>query len=297
MTCSGLPVYCAASLPTLSPSPMIAYSPRELYLQNFHDRVAGATSAAFASLPAKTSFREYKSSYDVLCSLVLESPSPRTVLDVACGDGHLLSLLSDSSCPLQLIGVDISQGDLDIARAALPGNVRLLRERAQEMSLGTGSVDIVVSHMALMLMDDIEQVLQEIRRVLLPGGTLAVVVGRSFLLGEANDVFLDLFRPIASQSLPPLKLGDRRTGSVEGWVELLRTGFEDWHFEDIDVPWAPAPQELWQALTETYDVDRLPHEARSQLRDQLIPAWAALQDDCGHIHTGWGLRLVRAQAC
>lgn len=123
------------------------------------------------------------------------------------------------------------------------------------------------------------------------------VLGRSFLLGEANDVFLDIFRPIARQSLPPLKLGDRRTGSVEGWVELLRTGFEDGHFEDIDVPWEPTPQELWHALTETYDVDRLPHEARSQLRDQLIPAWAGLQDDRGRIHTGWGLRLVRARAC
>jgi ubiquinone/menaquinone biosynthesis C-methylase UbiE len=153
---------------------MTAYSPRELYLQNFHDRVAGATSAAFASLPAKTPFREYKSSYDALYSVVLERPSSRTVLDVACGDGHLLRLLSDSSCSLQLVGVDISQGDLDIARATLSGNVRLLRERAQEMSLETGSVDIVVSHMALMLMDDIEQVLQEIRRVLVPGGAWAL---------------------------------------------------------------------------------------------------------------------------
>ncbi|RKP46070.1 class I SAM-dependent methyltransferase [Trinickia fusca] len=274
---------------------MSTFSQTELYLQDFHERVAGATSAAFAGFPAKTTSREYRSSYDVLASLALETPLAKTVLDVACGDGHLLRLLADSSRPLQLIGVDMSQGELDIAKATLPDHVLLLKERAQEMSIATGSVDVVLSHMALMLMDEIEQVLREIHRVLAPGGTLATIVGRTFLLGEANEVLLEIFRPIAKESLPPLAFGDHRTGTIEGWTELLQVDFDDLHFEDVDVPWNPTPQELWNSLVETYDVDRLPDDARHRLKDQLIPALSRLQDTDGTIRTGWGIRLVQAR--
>lgn len=275
---------------------MSTLSPTELYLQDFHQRVAGATSAAFAGFPAKTVSREYRSSYDVLASLALETPVPKTVLDVACGDGHLLRLLADSSRQLQLIGVDMSQGELDIARATLPDHVLLLKERAQEMSVATGSVDIVLSHMALMLMDEIEQVLREIHRVLAPGGTLAAMVGRKFLLGEVNKVFLEILIPIAKEDLPPLAFGDRRTGTIEGWTELLHADFDDLHFEDVDVPWNPTTHELWNSLVETYDIDRLSDDARHRLKERLLPALSQLQEADGTIRTGWAVRLVRARA-
>lgn len=275
---------------------MDTLSPSERYLQDFHERVAGATSAAFAGFAARTTSREYRSSYDVLASIALETSRPRTVLDVACGDGHLLRLLADRSRQLRLIGVDMCQRELDLARAALPGHVLLLRERAQEMSIDTGSVDIVLSHMALMLMDEIEQVLREIRRVLAPGGVLAAMVGRSFLLGEVNEIFVDIFKPIAKEDRLPPPFGDRRTGTVDGWADLLETDFDDLDFDDVDVPWRPAPHELWRALVETYHIDRLSSDARRRLEDRLIPAVSRLQDRDGTIHTGWGLRLVRARA-
>lgn len=275
---------------------MSALSPSEQYLQDFHERVAGATSAAFAGHRAKTASREYKSSYHVLASVVLESPQPKTVLDVACGDGHLLGLLVNTSPPSRLVGVDMSRGELDIAREALPDHVLLLRERAQQMSIATGSIDIVLSHMALMLMDEIESVRAELRRVLACGGTLAAMVGRTFLLGAANEIFLDIFKPIAQKHLLPLPFGDRRTRTVDGWTELLDPDFTDLRFEDVDVPWDPTPQALWSSLVETYDIDRLSDDARRQLREELIPALSRVQDAQGKVRTGWGLRFLRARA-
>ena len=269
----------------------------ETYLQDFHQRQVGATSAAFAHLPASSPVGSWASSYQVLTSLVPAVDTPLTVLDLACGDGHLLGLLTARRQPrLQLLGVDMSQGELAAARAALPASVRLLHGRGQTLELPSASVDYLVSHMALMLMDDIEQVMREIRRVLRPNGQFAAIVGRTFLLGEVNDVFMHVFKPIASTELPPLRFGDRRTGSEAGWRGLLDGAFADVEFDDIDVPWTPTPGELWKALLDTYDIDRLDDGARQRLRNAFLDAVAPLQTGDGLIATGWGLRAVRARA-
>jgi len=269
----------------------------ETYLQDFHQRQAGVTSAAFAHLPARSPTSNWTSSYDVLTSLIPAVDTPLSVLDLACGDGHLLGLLAARRQPrLQLLGIDMSQAELAAARAALPPSVRLLQGRGQALDLPSGSVDHLVSHMALMLMDDIEQVVREMRRVLRPGGQFVAIVGRTFLLGEVNDVFMRVFKPIASDALPPLRFGDRRTGSEAGWRELLAAGFTEVEFDDIDVAWTPTPGELWAALRDTYDIDRLDDDARQRLRGAFMDAVAPLQAGDGLIATGWGLRAVRARA-
>lgn len=275
---------------------MDAFSPSEQYLQDFHQRRPGATSAAFAALPAKTPSGAYRSSYEVLAALARELPSRSTVLDVGCGDGHLLGLLNVTSPESNLVGVDLSQGELEVARRTLPSQVLLLRERAQQLSLESGSVDLVVSHMALMLMDDIEAVLSEVHRVLAPGGRFAAIVGRTFMLGPLNDIFLDIFLPIAKADLSLMAMGDRRTRSADGWIDLLRSDFDDLHTEDVDVAWSPTPGELWHALIETYDIDRLSAAAQHKLKDALVAETSSMLDSEGRLHTGWGLRFIQAKA-
>ncbi|WP_426073694.1 class I SAM-dependent methyltransferase [Janthinobacterium sp. DSP2-3-3] len=274
----------------------------ETYLRDFHQRQVGVTSAAFAHLPARSASTRYASSYAVLTDLVLTdlvplSNMPLTVLDLACGDGYLLGLLAARApATLHLTGIDMSEAELAVARATLPPSVRLQCCRGQALDLPSASVDYLVSHMALMLMDDIEQVVREMRRVLRPGGQFAAIVGRTFLLGEVNDVFMRVFNAIASVALPPLRFGDRRAGSEAGWRELLDGAFAHVAFDDIDVPWTPTPNELWAALTDTYDIDRLDDDARQRLRSAFLDAVAHLLTGDGVIVTGWGLRLVRARA-
>jgi SAM-dependent methyltransferase len=276
---------------------MKGLSPVETYLQDFHQRQPGATSTAFAHLRARSSVADYPSSYAAVAACVPESKVPLTVLDLACGDGHLLALLSDRQEPsLKLIGVDMSQGELDVARATLPGHIVLLKERAQELSVETGSIDYVLSHMAMMLMDDIEQVIQEIRRVLRPQGQFATVVGRGFLLGEVKEVLLNVLLPILKEEGTWLRFGDVRTRTNDGWTELLERDFENLQFEDLDVDWEPLPHELWDSLTETYDIDRLSAPAKARLRERFIHALSDLQQSDGTIRTGWAVRLIRAQA-
>lgn len=273
---------------------MNVLSPAERFLQDFHQRRPGTTSAAFAHLSTSSQV----SSYAALVSLIPSSSTRLTVLDLACGDGYLLGLLARRQQPsLQLIGVDMSQAELDAARSTLAEEVVLLKERAQALSTATGSVNFVLSHLALMLMDDIEQVLAEVRRVLCDDGKLAAIVGRSFLLGEVGTLYLDIFRPVAQQdALPHLPMGDPRTRTQEGWIELLSAGFTGVVFEDMDVEWHPQFDELWASLSETYDVDRLTPAARAQLKERFRASITHLQQEDGSIPTGWGLRLIRANA-
>ena len=271
-------------------------SAAEIYLQDFHQRRAGATTTAFAHRPAQAGTVRFDSSYAMLADVVPVVEGPLTVLDLACGDGHLLGLLaSRKQAGLRLIGIDMSQGELDAARASLPPEVDLRNENARALSLQSGSVDCVVSHMAMMLMDDIDSVINEIARVLQPGsGVFAAVVSRQFLVGAVSKIFYDVFAPIAKLDLSPLPFGDPRTRSEAGWTGLLGKQFKGVHFSDIDIAWAPTPMALWQDLRDTYDVDRLSPAAQEQFKNELLDALEPLVRADGKIETGWGLRLVRA---
>lgn len=265
----------------------------ESYLQDFHQRHAGATSATFLHFAAHAGTRVYASSYHLLAACVPETAE--TVLDLCCGDGALLHLLSVRSPTTNLIGVDFSRGELHAARAALPERVMLLEQRAQHLGIASASVDCVVSHMALMLMDDIETVVTEIARVLKNGGKFAAIVGRNSLMGPANLVFRDTFRQVARETgLASLPMGDVRARSVEGWHGLLIDRFENIDIVHVDVPCRVSPDAFWNDLTLTYDVDRLAPEGRALLHARFIQALQPLVDTDGTVETGWALALVCA---
>ncbi|SOE95449.1 Methyltransferase domain-containing protein [Burkholderia sp. D7] len=276
---------------------MSELSTAESYLHDFHQRVVGSTTAAFASLPTTTNGVTHRSSYDLLASLIPAGPKPVRVLDVGCGDGHLLGLLAERKQPgLRLIGVDMSQGELDAAKLLLPVDVTLLRERAQHLSIKNDTIDFALSHMALMLMDDIELVFSEIRRVLNCAGMIAFVVGRSFLLGPINQAYLDTLRPIARREGAALQFGDSRMQSEDGWKALMSASFSDIRCANVDVRWRPTPSELWESLATTYDVDRLSLTGQDELRDRFFATLVNLQEGDGRVSTGWGQRLFTARS-
>lgn len=265
----------------------------ERFLQDFHQRRPGTTPPAFAglSLPGRGS------SYDMLVATLTTDQARAQILDLGCGDGFLLDLLARKYPEAKLTGVDMSTTELAAARARLADRGLLLHERAQSLSLATGSVGAVVSHLALMLMSDIDQVLGEVHRVLATGGQLSAIVGRSFLLGELGQQYLQVFRAAARRDqLPPLPLVDPRTQSQSGWRDLLSTNFTALQFEELDLAWTPTFEELWDSLGETYDLDRLTPANRALMKNELHSATQPLLQADGTLLTGWGLLLIQAKA-
>ena len=235
-----------------------------------------------------------RTSYEVLAQETDALPRGARVLDLACGDGYLLDLLARRGLG-DLAGVDRSPEELSAARARLGARAALFCEDAGALSLPTGSVDAVVSHLALMLMAPLAPVLAEVSRVLRPGGLFAAVVQRP-LHDPVTEVYRrELPRVTAEAGLGRLVLGDPRAFSTDGLREVLRAhpfDQERLSFQDFAVRRRAAPAELWPTFALMYDVFRLPDPFRATLEQRVKSGWETLADEGGMLGCALGMRLV-----
>lgn len=117
-----------------------------------------------------------------ICSS-LKNPSPR-ILDVGCGTGANLKMLGLYG---QAEGVDISEQAVEFCKRRGLGSVRL--GAIEELPFEDQSFDIITALDVLEHLDDDAAGLQEMRRVLRPGGTLLLFVPAfMFLWGVQDDV-------------------------------------------------------------------------------------------------------------
>lgn len=228
-----------------------------------------------------------RTSYQVLAARV---EGAARVLDLGCADGALLAVLAGGGAD-ELAGIDLSAGELERARARPElAKADLRVGRAQELPFAAGSFEAVVSHMALMLMSDIEDVVAEIARVLVPEGKLAVAVGTGPVPGGALDLFLSLARPMFA-ALPKERrvprMGDRRTRSREGLGELLAAaGFEPVSWEEITLELTGTPEQVWEfAVPSYYEMAMLDERETTKLRAQFL-AEASLRSTDGQLIGG-----------
>ncbi|TWV41345.1 class I SAM-dependent methyltransferase [Streptomyces misionensis] len=264
----------------------------EDFLRAFHAQRPAVTAEAFGGGRAP----DGRSSYELLCDRVAGS---RRVLDLGCGDGLLLELLARDDGP-RLAGVDLSPQSLAAARRRpLPAGTRLVAVRAQELPFADGEFDACVSHLALMLMGEVEQVAAEIARVLVPGGTLACVVGGGPVGGEAFERFGRLLKRAvdeapASSRIPPL--GDRRTRSRAGLEEILRpVGFGPVHWQTVPIDLGGPVARVWDAVSGFYELGPLDTATVARLREDFFADVADLTTPEGTVPCGFTVHLAAAR--
>ncbi|BDC50520.1 hypothetical protein F183_A28360 [Bryobacterales bacterium F-183] len=100
------------------------------------------------------------------------------VLDLGCGPAVLLSSLARLHPGVQFVGVDLSDGMLQASQGTTPANVSVLLDDMCTLStVDTGSVDVVLSSMALHHLPDaghLRQCFAAIHRVLRKDGRVFV---------------------------------------------------------------------------------------------------------------------------
>jgi ubiquinone/menaquinone biosynthesis C-methylase UbiE len=142
------------------------------------------------------------------------APAERA-LDLGVGDGRLAAAIRTA----KLVGADVSQVALDRARTRLPDADLVLVEPDEPLPFPDNDFDLVTCIETLEHVRDVQLALSEIRRVLRPGGRLALTT-------PASARWRVLFRGVEHPFSPHIRSFTRRS---------LRTILETMGFHVIEL--------------------------------------------------------------
>ena len=148
----------------------------------------------------------------------LAAPKPgERVLDVACGTGIVARTAAQRVGPEgKVAGIDVNEGMLSVAAAAASG-IELHQGDVADLPLPDSAFDVVFCQQAFQFFPDSWAALREMRRVLAPGGRLAIAVMRPI---EYTPGYV----PFAAAL-------ERHAGPEAG--AIMRTPFRDWQVGDL----------------------------------------------------------------
>jgi SAM-dependent methyltransferase len=113
------------------------------------------------------------------------------VLDVACGTGIVARTAADRIGPENVVGVDLNEAMLTVARRVRP-EIDWRQGDVAALPLPDAGFDAVLSQMAMMFFPDRVHALREMARVAKPTGTIAVIVPSSLDAQAAYGPFVDM---------------------------------------------------------------------------------------------------------
>ena len=114
-----------------------------------------------------------KASLRMTFEKIADLPADR-VLDVACGTGRLLEILSERSDFSELVGIDKVPSMLNVARRRLGERVSFLECDAAQLPFDDADFQLVTCTNALHYFPNVDVALREIRRVISPNGNLVI---------------------------------------------------------------------------------------------------------------------------
>ena len=112
-------------------------------------------------------------SLSMTLKVIADLPATR-VLDIACGTGLLLKSFAERADRPALVGIDRVPAMLDAAKENIGQQATLLEGEAENLPFDDAGFDLITSTNALHYFEDATAALQEMRRVISPGGNLVI---------------------------------------------------------------------------------------------------------------------------
>jgi SAM-dependent methyltransferase len=228
------------------------------YRSMVHDEwTNGDTVAAWARWHAKITVQQVNMREALIQHARLE-PGMR-VLELACGTGDpALEIAIRVGPEGRVTATDLSAQMLDVCRknasAAGLANMDFAVTDAEQLEFPSASFDRVTSRLGVMYFVDVQRALAEIKRVLVPGGVVALQVWGP---PEESPYFANAVGPFVQRLSPPPPPPDApsplRFAPPGKLVDALTAaGFHDTREErrSMVLPWPGPPAELWQHIYE-----------------------------------------------
>lgn len=176
---------------------------------------------------------------------------PKTILDVATGTADMPIMLMKLVHPDKVIGIDISDGMLDLGRQkidklGLKGKISLQSGDAENIHFNDNAFFAATLAFGVRNFQNLEKGLKEIYRVLKPGGKLVILE----FSRPSNGVFLPFYK-IYLRVIAP-RIGKMLSGSLDAYkylndsvnafpegksfIEILeKTGYQDTYFKKLSL--------------------------------------------------------------
>ncbi len=163
--------------------------------------------------------------------------------------------------------------------------------------MATASLDHVVCHMALMLMEEIEVVLTEVHRILKKGAVFAAVVGTRPPPSPIFDSYIALLSQYPrKEEFSGIRFGDRRLQTRDDITKLFSNSFEAISVQELLVQRRCSPRELCAWFEDMYDFHMLGEACQRELNAKFIAATEAQCDSDGKVEYSDLLYLITAAA-
>jgi ubiquinone/menaquinone biosynthesis C-methylase UbiE len=224
-----------------------------------------------------------------LLDRIVEPPS--TSLDIGAGTGALTLALAARWPATHILGLDASSAMLAVARERVaserpgddPHRFTWICADALAMPLEDASVDLAVSSFVLQLVGDRRRLLDEVLRVLRPGGTFGFVTWLADeLVVGADAAYLEAVTAVGHEideaPFRPPRGGDFQT-LQEARTELRAAGFAriDVRPDRLSRQWSPAQYlEFKEHFDDSSRFDALGEAERDRLRTAVRSSWSAL---------------------
>ncbi len=223
---------------------------------------------------------------------VAQIPAGSRVLDIATGRGAVLFPAAERVGPQgYVIGIDLAEDMVkqtadEIKRRGIQ-NAEVRQMDAEQLDFPDGSFDAVTCGYALFFLPNLARALAEYRRVLKPGGLIAVSTWaeddeRWKWYGE----LVDKYRP---PNAPKPPAGITRFGNQAGMEAIMREG----QFENIRVIWEEAEftyadeEDWWNTQWShgaRYPLELMPPDILAKFKAEAFDKMKAMQGTDGYRH-------------
>jgi SAM-dependent methyltransferase len=233
----------------------------------------------------------------------LNAPKRLRWLDLCCGSGIVTETILEASEPAAITGVDASSAQISFARdRRTHENVRFETGDAMALRFADASFDIAVCGLGLNFIPTPAQGLSELRRVVRPGGTIAVYVWDYEFGARFLRMFWDAARAVDGEAVAADQASRFPMCTDTGLTDLFEQASLHeiatrpldivTRFADFDDYWAPLM--TGQGSAPNYLASRA-KQIQGQIRERLRAALPAGRDGAIELPArAWAIRGRRA---